>query len=291
MTLIFFSVTPICNLFAQINDIHIPDTFWIYKEVDGKKLSMSVFLPDNYSDPNEEFPVMVFFHGGSWKTGEPAMHYPDCDYWSKRDMVAVSVDYRLKNRDNVEVPLECVKDAKSAIRFLRKNSTELKIDTNRVVAAGGSAGGQLAAALATIHSETTNDEAYDLNISYRPNAVVLYNPYFKCENYLSPPKHIREGLPPMITFLGDKDLAITVEDMRSWHNNLEANNNESILYIGKGGKHGFCNGRNQKNPFFYWSLDLVDNFLVKNGVLDGTSQVVIPNEVTHLQKEDYEVYD
>ena len=43
-------------------------------------------------------------------------------------MIAVSVDYRLRHRDQVKVPLECVKDAKSAIRYLRANAKKLKID-------------------------------------------------------------------------------------------------------------------------------------------------------------------
>ena len=73
-------------------------------------------------------------------------------------MIAASVDYRLKDRDSIEVPLECVKDAKSSIRFLRKNSITLMVDTGNIVVAGASAGGQLAAALATIKSMDTNDD-------------------------------------------------------------------------------------------------------------------------------------
>ena len=91
-------------------------------------------------------------------------------------MIAASVDYRLKTRDKVRVPLECVKDAKSAIRFLRKNARLLKVDPDRIVAAGGSAGGQLAAATAMIDAKETNDDQYDLSISCKPNAVILYNP-------------------------------------------------------------------------------------------------------------------
>ena len=49
-------------------------------------------------------------------------------------MIAVSVDYRLRERDNIQVPLECVKDAKSAVRYLRKNAQALKVDPNKIVA-------------------------------------------------------------------------------------------------------------------------------------------------------------
>eukprot|EP00957_Ditylum_brightwellii_P085379 6495607-Ditylum_brightwellii.AAC.1 len=89
---------------------NIPDTTWTYKSVNEKDLQMSVFLPGGY-EQGTRFPTFVVFHGGSWTGGEASWHYADCAYWRSRGMVAVSVDYRLKERDKVEVPLACVKDA------------------------------------------------------------------------------------------------------------------------------------------------------------------------------------
>jgi len=251
----------------------VPDTTWTYKQVDGKELKMDVFLPEGY-ESGENFPVFVVFHGGSWQAGEPSWHYPDCAYWSSRGMVAVSVAYRLKDRDNVKVPLECVKDAKSAVRFLRIHAQELKVDPDKIVVAGDSAGGQMAAALAMI--DGANDDGDDLSMSCVPNAVILYNPYFKCQADLSPVNFVKAGLPPFITFLGAEDPAIKVEELNEFHEALQAAGNASEYYVGPGGKHGFCNGRNQYNPFFYWSLELEDQFLVKHGMLTGESKVRRP---------------
>lgn len=268
-----------------------PDAMWTYKEVDGMELKLSVFLPKGYESSNKKFPAFVVYHGGSWATGEASWHYPDCVYWAKRGMVAVSVDYRLSKRDGVKVPLECVKDAKSAIRFLRKNATRLKIDSDRIVAAGGSAGGQLAAATAMIGSPETNDSSYDTAISCIPNAVILYNPYFNCAAELSPPNFIRENLPPVITFLGARDPAIPVESLLEFHNSYLKAGNASEYYVGNEGKHGFCNGRNPRNPFFYWSLELEDAFLVKHGLLTGKSLVEPPAGVKRLKEdEDFKAY-
>lgn len=77
-----------------------PDTMWSYKKV-----------------------------AGSWNAGDPSWHDPDCVYWRSRGMIAVSVDYRLKTRDGVDIPFDYVKDTKSAVRFLRKNTTKLKVST------------------------------------------------------------------------------------------------------------------------------------------------------------------
>ena len=274
-------------VFAQAT----PDAMWTYKEVDGKELKLSVFFPEGYDASDKKFPTFVVYHGGSWATGEASWHYPDCVYWAKRGMVAVSVDYRLSKRDGVKVPLECIKDAKSAIRFLRKNAMQLKIDPNRIVAAGGSAGGQLAAATAMITSPETNDTSYETALSCIPNAVILYNPYFKCTPGLSPPNFIGAGLPPVITFLGELDPAITVESLLDFHKSYRRAGNVSEYYVGKEGKHGFCNGRNPRNPFFYWSLELQDAFLVKHGLLNGKPQVKCPPGVARLvEGQDYTTY-
>lgn len=266
-----------------------PDAMWTYKSVDGQDLQMSVFLPDGY-DSGKAFPSIVIFHGGSWKTGTPDMHYPDCEYWSSRGMIAVSVDYRLKDRDKVEVPLECVKDAKSAVRYLRKNAEKLKVDPAKIVVAGGSAGGQMAAAVAMI--DGANDAVDDLTISCVPNAVILYNPFWVkgCSPELTPPNFIRENLPPIITFIGGEDPAIPVEGLQAFHESLKAAGNGSELYVGKKGKHGFCNGRNPRNRFFYWSLELEDAFLVKHGIITGDSLVTRPEGVAQLQPEEYECF-
>ena len=145
--------------------------------------------------------------------------------------------------------------------------------------------------MATISSPETNDDCYDLSISCRPNAVVLYNPYFKCEASLSPPNYLRPGLPPFITFLGDRDPAITVESILDFHQSLKALDCDSEFYVGKGGKHGLCNGRNAFNPYFYWSLELIDQFLVQHGILGGKSLVTRPQGVRSLESgRDYESF-
>ncbi|NJB82545.1 alpha/beta hydrolase [Wenyingzhuangia aestuarii] len=267
-----------------------PDTTWVYKSINDKDLELSVFLPSNYKNSEKEFPTIAIFHGGAWNKGDVSMHFPDCTYWSKRGMIAISVDYRLKTRDNVEVPLECVKDAKSVIRFLRKNAKNLKVNPNKIVTAGGSAEGQLAAATAMITDEKINDDFYNLSISCVPNAVILYNPWFKCSESLSPPFHITKNLPSIITFSGGQDPGIPVQQMIDFHNALKKVGNPSELYIGKKGKHGFCNGRNKNNRFFYWSLEYADEFLVKNNILSGENLVVRPNNVQKLTADEYQVY-
>ncbi len=300
----FLFLAPVFSLTIAVSALpsnsREPDTQWIYKSISGKDLKMDVFLPMGFAKAEKKFPTIVIFHGGSWAEGESNWHWPDCTYWSKRGMVAVSVDYRLKNRDQVQVPLECVKDAKSAIRFLRSNSDRLKIDPKRIVAMGDSAGGQLAAATATLTDPKSNDDAYDLSISCIPQAVVLTCPWFKTAPDMCPPKHLKQGSPPFITFAGGSDTAIPVAEMIEFHELLKEKDIVSELYIGNQGKHGFCNGRNPYNRFFYWSVELTDRFLVKQGILGGASMVSVPKiekgfgssgkEIRELSESEYQSF-
>lgn len=265
-----------------------PDDQWTYKSVGGKGLKMDVFLPDDFMTAKNKYPAMVIFHGGSWAAGEANWHWPDGNLWAKRGMVAVSVDYRLRGRDHVEVPLECVKDAKSAIRYLRANAERLKIDPNRIVAMGDSAGGQLAAATATLTDPKTNDDCFDLSISCIPQAVVLTCPWFKTSAEMCPPKHLRRRLPPFITFAGRADTAIPIPEMLEFHQDLQALGIPSELHVGNAGKHGFCNGRNPRNRFFYWFANLTDHFLVKHGILGGQSPNFFPKGVRPLARSEYQ---
>ncbi|MBT3191974.1 MAG: alpha/beta hydrolase [Verrucomicrobia bacterium] len=262
-----------------------PDTMWTYKQVDGKELQLHVFLPPDYAE-DKRFPAVVVFHGGSWNGGDPSWHYPDCAYWSSRGMIAAAVSYRLRTRDKIQVPLECVKDAKSAIRFLRKNNERLKVEPDHIVAAGGSAGGQLAAATAMITAKEVNDDSYDLAISCVPNAVVGYNPWLRCQPELNPADNVVPDLPPTICFLGSKD-PLPVPELGAFHEKMLAAGNASEFYVGIGAGHGFCNGRNPQNPYFYWSIELVDRFLTKHGILTGEPNIQRPEGLPAIETEAY----
>ena len=82
-------------------------------------------------------------------------------------MVAISAEYRVKSR-NETTPFECVKDGKSALRWVRKNASKLGVDPQRIGAGGGSAGGHVAAAVATVPG--LNDEEDDS--PRQPDALV-----------------------------------------------------------------------------------------------------------------------
>jgi acetyl esterase/lipase len=101
---------------------------------------------------------------------------PQASHLARRGMVAARADYRVKSRHGV-TPKECVEDAKSAVRWMRAKASVLGVDPDRIVAAGGSAGGHLAACAAFAPGLEANEE--DARISSKPNALVLFNPVLR----------------------------------------------------------------------------------------------------------------
>jgi len=106
----------------------------VYKTIDGHELALHVFEPPECAT-NEKRPAIVFFFGGGWNKGTPSQFYPHCEHLSSLGMVAMSAEYRIKSKHGT-TPFECVKDAKSAVRWIRSHADELGIDPHRIAAGG-----------------------------------------------------------------------------------------------------------------------------------------------------------
>ncbi|MCC5930132.1 MAG: alpha/beta hydrolase [Cyclobacteriaceae bacterium] len=247
-------------------------TSHIYKKVDTLSLSMQVILPESSTAKS---PAMVFFFGGGWNQGSTQQFEPHAIHFARQGIACFLVEYRVKTRHQT-TPFDALKDAKSAIRFIRKNAEEFGIDPARLIAAGGSAGGHLAAATALI--EGYNDPSDDLSISSVPNALVLFNPVIDngpagygyeriSEAYLSfsPLHNIRKGAPPTIIFLGTKDRLIPVETMKYYQMAMQKVESRCDLFLYEGEDHGFFNHGRGKH--YDITIQETEKFLMELGYL------------------------
>ena len=255
----------------------LPDEI-IYKIIDGDTLKMQVLYPENLK-PKKEYPAIVFFFGGGWNGGTTKQFEDQAKYFASRGMVGFLVDYRVKSRHQT-TPFEAVSDAKSAIRFVRGNAAKFQIDPNKIVASGGSAGGHLAAAAATL--EGLDESTDDLSVSAKPNALVLYNPVidngpdgfeYKRMNgrhlEISPKHNIKKGTAPTIIFLGTKDALIPVSTMEKYKAKMEEVGSRCDLFLYEDQTHGFFNKPRSNGEFYVKTTREADKFLQSIGYLKG----------------------
>ena len=253
-----------------------------YKSVDGVDLNLHLFRPapeQSESDGDLRRPVIVFFFGGGWVSGTPQQFYRQAWYLSRRGMVAVCAEYRIKSKHQTG-PRECVKDGKSAIRYLRRHAQQLGIDPNRIVAAGGSAGGHIAAATATV---TRIDEpANQPFVDPKPQALILFNPVLdngpggwgheKVKDYwqdISPLHNLAKPTVPTLFMLGDQDKLIPVETAKKFQQRVESLEGRCELLVSTGSGHGYFN---RGEPFIE-TLEATDRFLVSLKMIEGPPRV------------------
>jgi len=251
----------------------------VYKTVGNVELKLHLFEPKD-RDIEERLSAVVFFFGGGWVGGTPKQFFPHCRYLATRGMVAMSAEYRVKSRHGT-TPFECVRDGKSAVRWIRANAAKLGIDPDKIVSAGGSAGGHVAACTGTI--EGCEEEGEQTKVSSVPNAMMLFNPVIDTtgkgygagklkgrETEISPCHHVGEGVPPTIIFHGTADTCVPFENVERFTRLMKAAGNTCELAPFEGKSHGFFNyGRDKGNESFIKTLRAADKFLSKHGFLQG----------------------
>ncbi|MEL7496340.1 MAG: alpha/beta hydrolase [Planctomycetota bacterium] len=249
-----------------------------YKTVGDDKLPLYVFQPDKQRADESRRPAVVFFFGGGWKNGSPKQFQPHCEYLAKRGIVGITVEYRVTSRYPVKVE-DCVEDAKSAMRWVRSNAKKLGIDPERIAAGGGSAGGHLAACTSVVEKFDAKDE--DVDVSSKPNAMILFNPALAVAPDQRLPAVFRERMqavdqrartsmknisplnfasakqPPMIMFFGTEDNHLI--GAKLFHKDSEQAGNDCRLVTYEGQKHGFFN----KDDYREKTLQEMDEFLVE----------------------------
>jgi acetyl esterase/lipase len=182
----------------------------------------------------------------------------------------------VKSRHGVQV-VECVKDAKATIAWVRENAQRLGIDPDKIAASGGSAGGHLAAATGTV-SGFGSDE--------RPNAMILFNPACTLApiagwepksagagltserlgaeaQAISPAHHIGAHTPPTLILHGKADTTVPYASVVAFESEMKKAGRPCKLVGYEGQGHGFFN----RGEYYPKALAEADAFLVELGWL------------------------
>lgn len=112
----------------------------VYAQHEGVQLEMDLFVPTNVP-PAGGFPAVIALYGGAWCTGSKRdMTWAGC-LLAQRGAVVACPNYRLAPQFHYPSQL---KDCQVAVRWLRENASEWKINPENITAFGISSGGHLA---------------------------------------------------------------------------------------------------------------------------------------------------
>jgi acetyl esterase len=234
----------------------------LYKKTPQEDMYLYVLRPLGKS--KTALPAIVYFTGGGWVNGNVEGQIPNPAWFRDHGIIGIEADYRVKSRHGT-TPVECVQDAKSAIRYVRAHAKELGIDPNHIIAAGGSAGGHIAACTAIDGGDATGE---DISISSKPNALVLHNPvlgegfgkeFFDVHPEFSPILHIKKDWPPTILSNGTKDKTTPIEFAEKFTRLMKESGNTCELIRVKDADHS-CDWP-VSNPNFLPTLQRMTDFL------------------------------
>ena len=123
-----------------------------YGVANGKPLLLDAYVPPG----GDRRPAVVMIHGGGWRMGDKASWAPEATRFAERGWVAFSVNYRLDEPSPFPAEID---DVQAAVRWIRANADQYRVDPTKIAAVGESAGGHLTAMLATLGSGPLDKDA------------------------------------------------------------------------------------------------------------------------------------
>jgi acetyl esterase len=223
-----------------------PDRKIIYAQPDGVALSLSFFGTENgRSGPR---PAILFYHGGAWTAGSPMQFYPWAQHYADLGWVAISAEYRINGRHGTNA-FDAVADARAAYLYVQQHATELGIDPQRIILAGGSAGGHIAATVAMTPWPQRDDVPAPVTlVLLNPAVDTVYDDKVAIAHLfegrgeqISPMHHIGPGLPPVFIVHGMEDELVPITNSREFCERMIATGNRCDLSEYEGVGHGFFN--------------------------------------------------
>jgi acetyl esterase len=231
-----------------------------YSRAGGTSLRLDASIPDG-SGP---FPAVIIVHGGGWVRGDKRIDVaPLFKPLSDAGIAWFSINYRLAN-DPLIFGI-AVNDVEAAIRFVKENAGEYRIDPDRLALIGESAGGQLAAMAALNSAPGTSVKA--VVALYAPTDLVALvkdselipssirdavkgTPFegllLARLGQLSPIEKVRAGMPPFLLIHGTADQLVPFAQSRAMCMRMQSVGASCDLFKVPAGGHGIR--RWESNP-------------------------------------------
>lgn len=223
-----------------------------HNSAEGPRPSLEIYRP--FTDANAGATIVIIPGGGYGMLSR--YHRETAEWFRALGYPAVVVNYRVKPH---RYPAAFA-DALRAIRLVRQRGVEWRLPVNRLVLYGGSAGGHLAALVAT-RPDWYRDPEDDLagKVSARPDRLVLMYPVISASapyrhgsfnnwftpdapaalrHEVSPELHVTAALPPTLIFHAADDTNVTVRNSLDFAGACWAAGVSAELHVYPRGGHG-----------------------------------------------------
>lgn len=163
------SARDVVGIFDEALADPAPSRAEVYKSIGGNDLKVHIFEPP--AEVTRNGAALLWIHGGGWKQGSSDQLFPHAAYFARLGYVTASVEYRLAGENSAI--FDAINDSRDAFYWMWSNADALGIDPEKIVVAGESAGGHLAACLGTIDDPRSSGVPSPQPL---PAAIIAINP-------------------------------------------------------------------------------------------------------------------
>jgi len=220
----------------------------------GRKEKLDVYIPSGEWKNNR--PAVLFIHGGGFKGGDKAEYRSasvSADL-ARAGYVAVSCNYVLSTKEKPGAWPQNIADCREAVRWMRKNASDLGIDPQRIAVAGGSAGGYLALMVgltdekpelggnpkATISSKVSAViNMYGVTSSGKHGKEMLANLGADADKIFSPLTYVTSKSVPVLILHGTADKTVDIKQSQNLEEVLIKNKVDYNFVEVEEGEHTF----------------------------------------------------
>ena len=250
-----------------------------------EKLSIPAYQYFRVANDNQNRPCVIICPGGGYRI--LAIEHEGTDvaaYFNSIGVNAIVLKYRIPNSANQQnkaiAPLQ---DAAQAMYLARKNANAWGIDAHKIGIMGFSAGGHVAASLATHYKDAAIENKE--HVSLRPDFQILIYPVVsfsaiahkgsrdnligptlaeKDIHYYSNEEQVNKHTPMAFIVHAKDDTSVPVANSTNYYDTLLSHKIKAAIYLYETGGHGF--GLKNKTSEIYWP-SLLKEWLQSNRIL------------------------
>lgn len=149
--------------FTKSINVPMSEQTVLEKDVAYKMVADTAIKLDIYTNRDDSLrlkPVVIFIHGGSWIHGDKneiknSYRMALCNAFVNEHYAVLSVNYRLADGSKSTFDDE-LKDCRDAVKWVRRNASKYRFDSNRIGLWGTSAGAHLSMVMGYQPTDSTN---------------------------------------------------------------------------------------------------------------------------------------